>query len=112
MSERVTEYQLIPDGLEELVGEEQLYVNYRDFCLTVAYTGKGNWMVCQGLQRSEANQLSRGGNWAFYPQRFQRWQYRFDSAEHALNAARKALPELRFRNMDWKEVHEWRTRER
>lgn len=63
----------------------------------------GGWKVCHG-----PSQLSRKGNWTFYPQRFQLWQHRWSTIEEAQEWAAKVVNDVKVNGhtwSQWQEIH-------
>lgn len=99
--EYVESYIVLPTGLP--IDRDDAH----SFALTVAYRGEfagksgGGWAVTQG-----ALQLSRTLKWDF-PQPFQRWQFRFETFDKALEAARSVVDLRKVNGRTWAQWSEF-----
>lgn len=95
--EYIESYTLLPTGMAVDDWDAP------SFATTVSYRGEfngksgGGWAVTQG-----ARQLSRTLNWGF-PQKFQRWQYRFKTFDEAVAAARSVADKRIVNGRTWAE---------
>ena len=85
MTELVKEILVLPDGMAE---DD---INLHSWALSVEWRGAHQGKSGGGYRVHHfSRELSRAGKWG-NPQRFQRWQYRFDTLEDALEAARRVV---------------------
>lgn len=95
--EIVTKYTVLPTGME--LDDVELH----NFALSVEWkgprtdTGRGGYAVTDRFE-----QLSRAGNWG-RPQPFQQHQYRWDTLEEALAAARAQVDSVSVNGRTWAE---------
>lgn len=99
--EYISSYVVLPLGMTM---EDE---DHFSFALTVVYRGEfagksgGGWAVTAG-----ARQLSRTRKWGF-PAKFQRWQYRFETFEEAVDAARSVVDQRKINGRTWAEWNEF-----
>jgi hypothetical protein len=87
--ELVTEVTVLPDGMHE---DD---INLHSWALVVKWRGAYNGKSGGGYSVSHySSELSRAGKWG-HPQRFQRWQYRFETLDEALSAARVVVNDVK-----------------
>ncbi|MBQ9917382.1 MAG: hypothetical protein IJO71_09330 [Microbacterium sp.] len=85
MTELVREILVLPDGMAE---DD---INLHSWALSVKWRGIFNGRSGGGYSVSHySRELSRAGKWG-YPQPFQRWQYRFETIDEAVRAARAVI---------------------
>lgn len=99
--EMITEHLLLPSGCTpDLPGALtfEVRVKYKG-----EYRGRsgGGWAV-----ENHGDVLSRAGNWDCNVPRFRRWQYRFQTKAEALDAARRAVDDVRVMGMTWAQFQE------
>lgn len=95
--EIISEYTILPTGMQP--GD----INAHVFAVKITYRGEPNGRSGGGYSINVAGQeLSRAGNWGF-PQRFQRWQYRWESFEEALDIARTVVDQFTVMGRTWAE---------
>lgn len=102
-SVHVTEYVVLPAGMERGDPDERYFSLFVRDCGPYQGREGGGWGVTDG-----GTWLSRSGSWDL-PERFRRWQFRWEHPEDALTAARAAVDERRIgvRGETWKQ---WRER--
>lgn len=95
----ITEVSFWPDALD--IHDPANEYTRSDWHLKVTYRGRDKFSIDYRGQ-----QLSRAGNWYFYPQPFQRWQYRF-TFEEAMDRAQEAANTMTIHGMNYVEFQEF-----
>lgn len=101
--ENIREYAVVPE--HAIPGDGEL----RHFSVFVKYRGEyqgkkgGGWSVTSGL----GEELSRSMSWQSYPDRFRRWQYRWETFAEALESAHSVVEDVGIFKRNWSQWHQW-----